>query len=171
MNPVLGAMPLYAAPMDTRPDRAAPDATTALPGSERLGHLLWETSARVLLLSEPVFRDSQLSQPSIGALERIAAFPGITASELARQAFKTQQAVSQVTGRLERLGYVERRVGQGRGVGLYITESGRHALARGNEQEIEFDRRLQELLGSGPAGELRALLIELRDRLADVTGD
>jgi DNA-binding MarR family transcriptional regulator len=121
----------------------------------------------VLLLAEPVFRDSQLSQPSIGALERIAAFPGVTASELARQAFKTQQAVSQVTGRLERLGYVERRVGPGRGVGLYITESGTHALARGTEQETEFDRRLEQLLGSDHADELRALLIELRDRLAD----
>ncbi len=155
--------------MGTHPERAVPDAAFELPGSERLGHLLWETSARVLLLSEPVFRDSQLSQPSIGALERIAAFPGITASELARQAFKTQQAVSQVTGRLERLGYVERRVGPGRGVGLHITELGTRALARGTEQESEFDNRLQELLGIDRADALRALLIELRDRLADAT--
>jgi DNA-binding MarR family transcriptional regulator len=162
---------MYAAPMDPRRERVVPEAMPELPGSERLGHLLWETSARVLLLSEPVFRDSQLSQPSIGALERIAAFPGITASELARQAFKTQQAVSQVTGRLERLGYVERRVGSGRGVGLHITDLGARALAQGNEQESEFDNRLQQLLGAARSDELRALLIELRDRLAEVTLD
>jgi DNA-binding MarR family transcriptional regulator len=68
----------------------------------------------VVLLAEPLLADIQLSLASMGALERIAAYPGITASELARQAFKTQQAVSQVTSRLERLGYVERRLGPGR---------------------------------------------------------
>ena len=124
-----------------------------------------------MLFSEPVFAGSHLSEPSIGALERIAATPGITASELARDAFKTQQAVSQVTSRLERLGYVERRIGRGRGVGLHITPAGAQALAAGAAGEQEVDRRLYELLGDDRARELRDLLIELRERLVEVTSD
>jgi DNA-binding MarR family transcriptional regulator len=140
-----------------------------LPGSERIGHLLWESSARVMLLAEPLLADIQLSLASMGALERIAAFPGITASELARQAFKTQQAVSQVTGRLERLGYVERRVGAGRGVGLHVTRLGEAALADGTAREAEVDATLQAMLGADDAEQLRALLTRLRAGLIAVT--
>jgi DNA-binding MarR family transcriptional regulator len=140
-----------------------------LPGSDHIGHLLWETSARVVLLAEPLLADIQLSLPSIGAVERIAAYPGITASELARQAFKTQQAVSQVTSRLERLGYIERRLGPGRGVGLHVTKLGRVALADGSAREAEIDARLQEMLGVQDAEQLRALLRRLREALVPVT--
>jgi DNA-binding MarR family transcriptional regulator len=140
-----------------------------LPGRDRIGHLLWETSARVMVLAEPLLEDIQLSLASMGALERIAAEPGITASELARQAFKTQQAVSQVTGRLERLGYVERRLGSGRGVGLHPTKQGMAALAEGTAHEAEIDARLQEMLGVQDAEQLRALLRRLREALVAVT--
>ena len=153
---------------DEKPSPTAADAA-ALPGSQRIGHLLWETSARVILLSEPLLDDIQLSLASMGALERIAAFPGITASELARQAFKTQQAVSQVTGRLERLGYVERRVGPGRGVGLHVTKLGDAALADGTAREAEIDATLQAMLGPEDARELRSLLTRLREGLIDAT--
>jgi DNA-binding MarR family transcriptional regulator len=140
-----------------------------LPGSDRIGHLMWETSARVMVLAEPLLDDIHLSLASMGALERIAAEPGITASELARQAFKTQQAVSQVTGRLERLGYVERRLGSGRGVGLHATKQGIAALADGTAREAEIDARLQEMLGVQDAEHLRALLRRLREALVAVT--
>jgi DNA-binding MarR family transcriptional regulator len=144
-------------------------AADGLPGSDHIGHLLWETSARVVLLAEPLLADIQLSLASMGALERIAAYPGITASELARQAFKTQQAVSQVTSRLERLGYVERRLGPGRGVGLHMTKLGRAAFADGSAREVEIDARLQEMLGAQDAEQLRALLQRLREALVPVT--
>jgi DNA-binding MarR family transcriptional regulator len=146
-----------------------PDLFGELPGSERIGHLLWETSARVMLLAEPLLAELQLSLPSMGALERIAAHPGITASELARQAFKTQQAVSQVTGRLERLGYVERRLGQGRGVGLHATELGLEMLARGTAIEAEIDNQLQAMVGRDDAEQLRSVLRRLRESLIAVT--
>jgi DNA-binding MarR family transcriptional regulator len=125
----------------------------------------------MLRFSEPVLGNTHLSLPSIGALERIARLPGITASELARQTFKTQQAISQLTGRLERLGYIERRLGAGRGVGLHLTSAGTQALAVGVVGEQEFDRRVQELLGADRAAELQGLLIELRERLLDVDPD
>ena len=138
-----------------------------LPGSNRLGHLLWEVSARVVGFAEQVMGEGKLSLSANGALEMIGSNPGITGSELARQSLKTQQAISQVTGRLVRLGYVERRVGPGRGVGLYLTEAGSAALAEGGASEQEVDRRLCELLGEEEAEQLRALLVHTRDRLAD----
>lgn len=122
-----------------------------------------------MLLAEPLLAELQLSLPSMGALERIAAEPGITASELARQAFKTQQAVSQVTGRLERLGYVERRLGHGRGVGLHPTRLGREMLARGTAIEAEVDAQLQAMIGADDAERLRATLRHLRAALVAVT--
>jgi DNA-binding MarR family transcriptional regulator len=140
-----------------------------LPGDQRIGHLLWETSSRANLMGEPLLANIQLSFPAMGALERIAAFPGITASGLARQAFKTQQSVSQVTNRLERLGYIERRVGSGRGVGLYVTKAGEAALVDGAACEQEIDSTLQGLLGPEDAERLRALLVRLRQRLIDTT--
>lgn len=121
------------------------------------------------LLAEPLLDDIQLSLASMGALERIAANPGITASELARQAFKTQQAVSQVTARLERLGYVERRLGSGRGVGLHVTARGREALADGAAREAEIDAALGAMLEPGDADRLRALLKRLREALIAAT--
>jgi DNA-binding MarR family transcriptional regulator len=155
--------------VSAEPDRPLSDDAPELPGSDHIGHLLWETSARVLLLAEPLLADIQLSLASMGALERIAAYPGITASELARQAFKTQQAVSQVTSRLERLSYIERRLGPGRGVGLHATELGRAALADGRAREAEIDARLQAMLGVDDAEQLRGLLRRLREALVPVT--
>ncbi len=128
------------------------------PGSDNFGHMLWETSVRWMALSEPRLAGTQLTFASAGALARIAANPGITASALARGAFKTQQAISQVTGRLERLGYVERRVGHGRGVGLQITAAGERALAEEMAIEQTMEQEARALLGD-------ELYTELKDRL------
>jgi DNA-binding MarR family transcriptional regulator len=132
------------------------------PGADNFGHLLWETSVRWMALAEPQLSDTQLSFPSIGVLGRISAFPGITASTLAREGFKTQQALSQVTGRLERLGYVERRVGAGRGVGLYITKAGERALAEGMGIEDSLELKARELLGEELYTDLKDCLRQAR---------
>jgi DNA-binding MarR family transcriptional regulator len=141
-----------------------PDA----PGSDNFGHLLWETSARWRAFSEPRLANTQLTFASAGTLARIATSPGITASALAREAFKTQQAISQVTGRLERLGYVERRVGGGRGVGLHITAAGERALAQEMEIEAEMEQEARALLGGELYTELKERLLLARAAIADV---
>jgi DNA-binding MarR family transcriptional regulator len=138
-----------------------------IPGSDNIGHLLWEASVRWTALAEPQLSDTQLSFPSTGVLGRIAAFPGITGSTLAREGFKTQQAISQVTGRLERLGYVERRVGQGRGVGLYITAAGERALAAGMAIEERLEGQARELLGEQLYTELKESLRQARAAFTD----
>jgi len=159
--------------LDAKPkaDGAADVGASDSAGDDRIGHLLWETSARTRMFAEPVLGDSHLSLAAIGVLERIDRLPGITASELARQALKTQQAISQVTSRLEGLGYIERRLGLGRGVGLHLTGAGKTALADGLAREAELDQRLEALLGAHRTDDLRVLLKSLRAALVESTED
>jgi DNA-binding MarR family transcriptional regulator len=138
-----------------------------IPGSDNVGHLLWEASVRWTALAEAQLSDTQLSFASTGVLGHISAFPGITASTLAREGFKTQQAASQVTGRLERLGYIERRVGRGRGVGLYITKAGERALAEGMAIEEQLEGRAREVLGEQLYTTLKECLRQARAAFTD----
>ncbi len=162
--------------MRTERPKGSPSADeareTSLPGSDNLGHLLWETYYLANAFAEPVMdARTPLSQAAIGALTKIASEPGITASGLARAGFKTQQAASQITGRLERLGFVERRLGVGRGVGLYITAAGERAVTDGLTSEREVERQLEALIGSKRYAELRRHLMELRQAFVDAGVD
>jgi DNA-binding MarR family transcriptional regulator len=139
-----------------------------IPGSDNIGHLLWEASVRWTAIGETQLSGTQLSFPSIGVLGRISALPGSTASTLAREGFKTQQAISQVTGRLERLGYIERRVGLGRGVWLYITEAGERALAEGMAIEERLEAQAREVLGEELYTELKENLRQARAAFIEV---
>ena len=99
-----------------------------------------------------------MTLPMGGILDMINTLPGATAAELARHTPKTQQAVSQLVSRLEKLGYVERRVGPGRGVGLYLTPAGEAACLEGNRREEELEGRIRELLGDQTFTRFRAQL-------------
>jgi DNA-binding MarR family transcriptional regulator len=125
-----------------------------------LGDLLWEVTAYAELMGEAMLADTPLTLPSSGMLQTVAAEPGITVAEISRRLPKTQQAISQVAARLEKLGFIERRVGRGRGVGLYATESGREMAAEARRAEAVLDRRLRSLLGDERHRALRELLAE-----------
>jgi DNA-binding MarR family transcriptional regulator len=127
-----------------------------------LGHLLWEVSARTSVLGEAALADSPLTLPSVGLLDQVATQPGITIAEIARRMPKTQQAVSQVAARLERLGFIERRVANGRSAALYITDAGARARAEANAIEQASEARLESALGPDRYERLRALLEEAR---------
>jgi DNA-binding MarR family transcriptional regulator len=129
----------------------------------QLGHLLWEVSSRVQLLGETELAETPLTFPSIGLLDQIHANPGSTVAEIARRVPKTPQALSQVAARLEKLGYLERHVTRGRGIGLHITEAGEAARVRGNEIEQRLEARLAAVLGDERFEQLRALLEHARD--------
>jgi DNA-binding MarR family transcriptional regulator len=165
---------MYACGVEIEQQKRSADGadTGSLPGSDNLGHLLWETYYLANAFSEPVMdARTPLSQAAIGALTKIAKEPGITASGLARSGFKTQQAASQITGRLERLGFVERRLGAGRGVGLHITAAGEQAVTDGIASEREVERQLEALIGSKQYEQLRELLMELRQAFVDAGVD
>jgi DNA-binding MarR family transcriptional regulator len=123
-----------------------------------LAHLLWETWARAALLGEAGLADTSLTLPSLGLLDTISAGPGITVAEISRRTPKTQQAISQVVARLEKLGYLERRLRPGRGVGLHITAAGQKARREGTAREETLEQHLHDLLGTDRYNQLRTLL-------------
>ena len=88
--------------------------------------------------------------------------PGLTVAEFSRRIPKTQQTLSQVVARLEKLGLIERRLGPGRGIGLYLTEAGQQMAEEAVTREQEVNARLRELLGAERAGALTELLRESR---------
>ena len=127
---------------------------------ETLGHLLWEVSARMSVLGESALAGTRLTFPSLGLLELVANDPGVTIASLSRRVPRTQQAISQIMSRLEKLGYIERRLGPGRGVGLHITEPGSAALAEGMELERDYEHHLRDLLGEDRYTQLLVVLDE-----------
>jgi DNA-binding MarR family transcriptional regulator len=112
--------------------------------------------------------DTQLTSRSLGMLDRIATAPGITVSGIARSSPNSQQAVSQVVGRLEKLAYVERRLSSGRGVGLYLTEAGAALRVEGERCELATEALLRERLGGELYDELLVLLERARERLTEL---
>ena len=109
-------------------------------------------------LADELFADGELTLSLAGTLDMVSTWPGSTAAELSRRRPKTQQAISQLVAKLEKLGYVERRIGPGRGVGLYLTSAGKAAQADGNRREEQLELRLRELLGEETYTQLREML-------------
>lgn len=149
---------------------AVPDASTGPAGEagalkDTLHDLLWEVTAYSEMLGEAALADTPLTLPSNGMLETIVREPGVTVAEVSRRLPKSQQAISQVVARLERLGFVERRVGAGRGVGLYATEAGLAASREGVARERAFETQLREILGPERFAALRELLLASRESL------
>jgi DNA-binding MarR family transcriptional regulator len=155
-----------AQPNSADTEAAVPAAEKALaPHLYEVHHLLWECNMLMIPLGDAVFEDSDLSLALSGTLDAIGTWPGSTAAELARQGPKTQQAVSQAVSRLEKAGWVERRVGRGRGVELYLTESGEVARAEGHRREDLLEERMRTILGADTYAELVRQLTVARERL------
>lgn len=161
---MLAAVPSSPRPSST-PD-ALPDAPPDSDG-DTLYDLLWQVTAYTHLMAESALADTPLTVASSSMLISVLREPGITVAEFARRIPKTQQTLSQVVARLEKLGFIERRLGSGRGVGLHLTDAGqemaRHALAR----DREITARLDELLGEERSAALVTLLAESRAILRD----
>jgi DNA-binding MarR family transcriptional regulator len=138
-----------------------PDAPP-LAGKDQLNDLLWEVTTYVELMGEAALADTPLTLPSSGLLVSVLEEPGITVAEMSRRIPKTQQAISQVVARLEKLGLIERRLGSGRGVGLFLTETGREMAATGRRREREHEERLRKRLGAERYEQLRTLLLDSR---------
>ncbi len=135
---------------------------------QRVGHLLWETYTRAFLITEDEMAGSELTPAAIGTLDMVATWPGATVAEISRRTPKTQQAISQMVARLERLGYLERRLGKGRGVGIHLTDAGRAARLRGHELEDIVEQRYREVLGDQLYHQLEVTLGAARDRLREL---
>jgi DNA-binding MarR family transcriptional regulator len=108
-----------------------------------------------------------MSTASAGALDVIAASPGITVTEIARLWPTSQQSVSQLVAGLHRSGFVERRlIPGGRGVPLFVTAAGRRALRDANSQLDAIELSLATSLGNDERAQLIELLGHMRSVLA-----
>lgn len=128
---------------------------------------LREVSTLIEQRGEAALASTSLSLPLNHLLDAVVAEPGVTVTEIARRLGKSQQAMSQAADRLVRLGYIERRVGVGRTVGLYATDAGRTASADGVRRELAAENRTREVLGIEQYNSLFALLESVRDRLVE----
>src|SRR6201996_599961 len=116
------------------------DGTPAEREWDRQGHHPHsESYTRMALLAEDQFDEAELTMATTGTLDLIGTWPGSTVADLSRRTPKTQQAISQIVSRLEKRGLVERRVGPGRGVGIYLTQAGVDTRAAGTELELRFE--------------------------------
>lgn len=136
-----------------------------------LVHLLWAMSTRTSALGEAALAGSPLTLAGLGLLENVNARPGITIAEISRRAPQTQQALSQVSARLEKLGFIERRVadrGQGRGVGLHLTPAGAEARRTAHAATEDFESSLAQALGESRHRRLVRLLEEMRGIMGEL---
>jgi DNA-binding MarR family transcriptional regulator len=136
-----------------------------------LVHLLWAVSVRTSMLGEVALGDSPLTLAGLGMLENVDARPGITIAEISRRAPQTQQALSQIVARLERLGFIERRLadrGQGRGVALHLTSAGAGARAKAHDAIEAFESELVDALGADRHRRVVRLLEQMREIVGEL---
>lgn len=113
-------------------------------------------------MGEEAFAGTPLTVASGSMLIAVLEQPGLTVADFSRRIPKTQQTLSQVVARLDKLGLIERRLRPGRGVGLYLTEAGQQMAEDAAAREQEVNARLRELLGAERAEALAELLRESR---------
>ncbi len=129
---------------------------------DSLYDLLWQVTAYVQLMVEAGLADTPLTMPSASMLIHVRDEPGISVAEFSRRIPKTQQTISSVAARLEKLGLIERRLRSGRGVGLYVTGAGAEMAQLAAAREQQFVTKLGELLGEQRSAALTRLLRESR---------
>lgn len=131
-------------------------------GKDTLNDLLWQVTAYTHLIGDAALADTPLAHASSSMLLAVHEEPGMTVADISRRVPKTQQTISSVVARLEKLGLIERRLGTGRGVGLYITDAGREMTRVAMAREKELAARLRDLLGEHRSTALTKLLSESR---------
>jgi DNA-binding MarR family transcriptional regulator len=127
---------------------------SVMAGQSELYNLLWQVASYSHLMGEEAFAGTPLTAASGSMLIAVLEQPGLTVAEFSRRIPKTQQTLSQVVARLEKLGLIERRLGPGRGVGLYLTEAGQQTAENAVAREQAVNTRLRELLGADRAAAL-----------------
>jgi DNA-binding MarR family transcriptional regulator len=143
----------------------------ALQDTTRLTHLLWEIGANTAQLSEEVLADTPLTPALAGVLDVIAANPGASIADMARQLPTSAQGISRLVSRLETLDMLERRLGaRGYGVALFITERGEQARAEAETRRAAFETRLAEALGQRGYDQLVQQLTRARPIIAELAG-
>jgi DNA-binding MarR family transcriptional regulator len=137
--------------------------------ANRLSHLLWEVGGYSAALSEAALAGTALTPATAGVLDVIAANTGISIAEIARRLPTSAQGVSQLVSKLERSGYLERRLGErGHGVALFLTESGEEARREADGRKTELEDELIAALGQRAYDQLVRSLARTRGPIAEM---
>lgn len=137
------------------------------PYEERLYFLLWATHASATPLADHALAGQEgMTRAMLGMLQHVSSTPGATSADIVRRLPVTQQAVSQLAARLEKRGWIERRLMGGRRVGLYLTPAGDEALEMATASDLHFEAQLKCILGDERYEELRKLLLQANQALS-----
>lgn len=131
-------------------------------GNDTLNDLLWQVTAHALLMADAALAGTPLTHASSSMLIGVSREPGMTVADISRRIAKTPQTISSVVARLEKLGLIERRLGTGRGVGLYVTDAGQKMAQLAATREEKLNAQLCSLLGKERSTALTELLRESR---------
>ena len=138
--------------------------------AQRLSHLLWEVGAYTAALGEAALAGATLTPATAGVLDVIAANPGTSIAEMARRLPTSAQGVSQLVAKLERAGYLERRLGErGHGVALFVTEAGEATRREADRRKSAFEEELVATLGQRTYDALVRSLIRARPLVAELS--
>lgn len=112
----------------------------------------------------------EFSSAHYALLAAVAAHPGATGAELARELSVTPQNIAGLTVRLEERGLIERRpnVRHRNVVEMWMTVKGDELLARADAGMIDLEKSITRILGVEETEQLRHLLEQLADGLEEL---
>jgi DNA-binding MarR family transcriptional regulator len=139
----------------------------------RLTYQLSRTEHELRVVLDNALRDLGVTLTQWTVLTFLVREPGLSAADLARRSFISQQGVAGILGRLERAGLVARapHPTHGRIVEVTVTSAGRALAAYGDQQVTELEARLRDALGADRDPDLVEALARCRRVLREFGAD
>jgi DNA-binding MarR family transcriptional regulator len=118
---------------------------------ERLVYGIVRAEHELRVVLDNALRDLGVTLTQWTVLSFLLREPGLSAADLARRSFISQQGVAGILTRLERAGLVARtpHPTHGRIVEVTVTAAGRALAEYGDEQVRDLEQRLADALGAG----------------------
>ncbi|GGL83855.1 MarR family transcriptional regulator [Streptomyces anthocyanicus] len=130
---------------------------------EVLGQAIKRAQYRNHRAMDAALRETGVSLVQWDALRAIERMPGASGHELAVATFQSDQAFGTLANRLVERGLITRSAGRGRRLGHALTESGRAALAEGQQLATGVLRDLFAPLGEEQRAQLLRALRDLTE--------
>ena len=143
------------------------------PLSDRLVYQFVRAEHELRVVLDNALRDFGVTLTQWTVLTLLLNEPGLSAADLARRSFISQQGVAGILNRLERAGLVARapHPTHGRIVEVTVTSAGRALVTYCEREVIALERRLHDSLGASGQAELRAALARCRVAIGDFAAE
>src|SRR5690349_7241854 len=139
----------------------------------RLTYQLARTEHELRVVLDNALRDLGVTLTQWTVLTFLVREPGLSAADLARRSFISQQGVAGILARLERAGLVARtpHPTHGRIMEVTVTSAGRALATYGDQQVAELEARLHAALGADEETHLVDALARCRRILREFGAD